>query len=119
MTTAGCSTTKCPPESELRSLRLIVSLVAVVVVFIVYFGISWRPVLPEFDSMVESCWSRIKIPTISAFLCGLVAQSTQDIADENGVGTNHTSIFETMSNLVTWILGKIRALQGWMRSALF
>ena len=59
MTTKGCSPTACASEEELAPLRWTLIVFASVVVLVLWFIMSWRPVVPEVEATIVRMLSSI------------------------------------------------------------
>jgi hypothetical protein len=107
MTTEGCSATICPSEEELRPIRAIAFSAGALMLLIIWFIVSWRPVVPEVEFAIARLLQSMTF-LLAWCLCFNDAQSE---------GTQSASIcsnfMEQIVEPFVWLGNKIQAFQSW------
>jgi len=102
MTTEGCSAQVCASEEELKPWRLAMMIVGGTFATIVWFLLSWRPVVPEADWLMAQILQGI-VSIFSAFTC---LSDTAGDSEETTAGC--MDMINTVWDLFSWFIDKIQ-----------
>jgi hypothetical protein len=109
MTTEGCSAVLCPPEEELRPLRILSIMVGAILVSLLWWSLCCRPVVPEGDWIIASLLQGV-ITVMSSFMCFKDAQG--DGAD---VASECSDLMSSFNEVLTWIIDKVKTANAFWK----